>query len=188
MLGEFGRPNELCYQKIKHKHSSTKVIRPHKEKSHTTCFWTHHFNDSNIFQRKCITYGGYEKQICSQENEDLRIYMYFVRRTPTLLEHPQIWIYFSQIGPYNWIDIIFHSESIQEENSSPFGKIVEMLNFFTRSFRVKKNPSNTHLDLLLHKLHLNKSNFEWIELVGDIWSPVKSDILQEKFCLIVSGK
>ena len=99
LLGDFGQPSEFYYQKIKNENSSTKVIRPHTREPYPSCFWTHILNHSNNFQRKCIKYGGYEKQICSQENEDLRIYMYFVRRIPALLEHPQIWIELSQIGP-----------------------------------------------------------------------------------------
>ena len=187
MFGEFGQPSEFCYRKIKNENSSTKVTIPHMGNLYSRCSLEQHFNHSTDFRGKCITFVDYDKRICPGENEDLKIYMYFVRRTPTLQQQPKIWIEFSEIGPFNWIDIILHSQSIQEEKFSSFGKIVEMLNFFTRSFRIKKNPSNSHLDLLLY-LHLNKNNFELAEIVGDIWSDIKydylisSDMLNENFC------
>ena len=95
VFGEFGKPNEFCYQKIKNKDHSTKIgMTTDLGVPFTLCSLKEHFDHSANMQRKCITLGGYEKRICSVENQDLRVYMHFTRRTPNFLEHPNMWIVF----------------------------------------------------------------------------------------------
>ena len=148
MHGEFGEKNKFCWQQIyNEKYSST-------------------------FQSKCTDAQNIFK--VRDPNEALRINIYFTRRTQTFLDLPNINIFLSLMGTFNWFDINFYSHSINEKNTSSFGKAVEMINSSTRGYHFKRSTSDNYLDLLLY-LHLDKNNFEWTEVVGEIWSTIRHE-------------